>query len=282
MIRLKPTKYRKLNAEACIRKYRRETWLTAGTAIVLVVLIAAVFLMNVEELSLWLYLLLIFLILLIYYVSTVRRALGLYDILYTDCDPVKFLEILRGLQKKSRKRSVLNMLHLQCATTLCYLEDWDGVYSELAAFRAGLCRNRKLLYIHLNLLGDYCLIKDQREDFEACRTQLLTLAENGKAGEKKLVSQILQIWDRRIACLKQDREQEREILNSLLSQKKYLIQEVNWRFRLAQLDLLAGEDEQAREGMQFVMKYGNTLAVREWAQKILEGTGVINNGNDTE
>ncbi len=28
--------------------------------------------------------------------------------------------------------------------------------------------------------------------------------------------------------------------------------------------------------------YGNTLAVQEWAQKILEGTGVINNGNDTE
>ena len=157
-------------------------------------------------------------------------------------------------------------------------------------------RNRSLLYSHLNLLGDYCLVKDQKDDFEACRRQLLALEEQGKPREKKLADQLLLVWDRRIACVTQDRKREREILNQLLlGQKRYLSQEVAWTFRLAQLDLLDGNVEQAGQRLRFVMEYGNTMAARTWAEELWnrqdwsleqknnqEETGEKENGNDTE
>ena len=99
-IRTKPTKYRSLDAAACVRRYLRGTWLAVGIAIVLVLVTAGVFLTHTQELSLWLYLFLILLILAGYTVVIGLRAMELYHILYTDCDPVKFLEILQRLQKK--------------------------------------------------------------------------------------------------------------------------------------------------------------------------------------
>ena len=144
-------------------------------------------------------------------------------------------------------------------------------------------------------MGDYCLANDQKEDFEACRSQLLALTAEGKPREKKLADEILMVWDRRIACILQDREKERELLNQLLSQKRYLIQQVTWTFRLAQLDLLEGERINARERLKTVREYGNTLTLRAWAEEIWNAqgfaceqeenqkeTGEINNGNDTE
>ena len=294
-IRTKPTKYRSLDAAACVRRYLRGTWLAVGIAIVLVLVTAGVFLTHTQELSLWLYLFLILLILAGYTVVIGLRAMELYHILYTDCDPVKFLEILQRLQKKTKRARARNTLHLQCALTLSYLNDWDGAYRELTQFRADRCRNRNLKLSHLNLLGDYCLAKDQKEDFEACRSQLLALTAEGNPREKKLADEILMVWDRRIACILQDREKERELLNQLLSQKRYLIQQVTWIFRLAQLDLLEGERINARERLKTVREYGNTLTLRAWAEEIWNAqgfaceqeenqkeTGEINNGNDTE
>ena len=176
------------------------------------------------------------------------------------------------------------------------MEDWDAVYRELVQFQAPAVRNRSLLYSHLNLLGDYCLVKDQKDDFEACRQQLLALEQQGKPREKKLADQLLLVWDRRIACVTQDRKREREILNQLLlGQKRYLSQEVAWTFRLAQLDLLDGNVEQAGQRLRFVMEYGNTMAARTWAEELWnrqdwsleqknnqEETGEKENGNDTE
>ena len=84
-------------------------------------------------------------------------------------------------------------------------------------------------------------------------------------------------------------------MNQLLSQKRYLIQQVTWTFRLAQLDLLEGERINARERLKTVREYGNTLTLRAWAEEIWNAqgfaceqeenqkeTGEINNGNDTE
>lgn len=295
-VRTKPTKYRDLDAAGCLRRFQRIRFLLSGVAIALVILTAAVFLMNSEKLSFGLYLFLILLILLVFFVALTLHVAGIYQILYTDCDPVKFLEIVGRLQKKSRKPSVKSNYHLLSAVALSYLEDWDAVYGELTQFQAFRTKGRSLKYSHLNLLGDYCLAKDRQEDFEACRQQLLTLTEGGKARENKLVGQILLVWDRRIACLKQDRTREREILERLLlEQKKYLSQEVAWTFRLAQLDLLDGETEHAEKRLRFVMQYGNTMAVRAWAEEIWnrqdwslkqennqKKTGEIDDGNDTE
>ena len=81
----------------------------------------------------------------------------------------------------------------------------------------------------------------------------------------------------------------------MLGQKRYLSQEVAWTFRLAQLDLLDGNVEQAGQRLRFVMEYGNTMAARTWAEELWnrqdwsleqknnqEETGEKENGNDTE
>lgn len=267
-VRRKPTKYRNLDAAGCIRRFQRGRFLLTGIAIALIILTAAVFITHTEELSLGLYFFLIVLILLVFLAALALHAAGVYQILYTDCDPVKFLEILGRLQKKSRRPAVKNNYYLLKAVSLSYLEDWDAVYRELAQFQAFRVKARSLKYSHLNLLGDYCLVKDRKEDFEACRQQLFALVQQGKPREKKLVDSLLLIWDRRIACVTQDRKREREILNQLLKQKKYLSQEVSWTFRLAQLDLLDGNLEQARQRLQFVREYGNTMAVHAWAEEL--------------
>lgn len=297
-VRTKPTKYREMDAAACDRRFQRGRFLLAGIAIVLILLNAAIFLTHTEELSIGLYILIMLLIVLAFWTALVLRAASLYQILYTDCDPVKFLQILELQKKRLRRKSYRNNHHLLCAIAWAYLEDWDAVYRELSQFQASQVKNRNLKYSHLNLLGDYCLVKDQKEDFDACRRQLLALSEGRKAREKKLAAQVLLVWDRRIACMKQDRKREREILQQLLAgQKKYLIQETAWTFRLAQLDLMDGKEKDAEGRLRFAAQYGNTMAVRAWAEELLsrqnqpapcvqeykqEKTGEMNDGNDTE
>ena len=295
-VRRKPSKYRNLDAAGCIRRFQRVRFLLTGIAVALIILTAAVFITHTEELSLGLYFIVILLILLVFFAALALHVAGVYQILYTDCDPVKFLEVLGRQSRKLKRPSQKSSHHLLCAAALSYLEDWDAVYRELVQFQAPAVRNRSLLYSHLNLLGDYCLVKDQKDDFEACRRQLLALEEQGKPREKKLADQLLLVWDRRIACVTQDRKREREILNQLLlGQKRYLSQEVAWTFRLAQLDLLDGNVEQAGQRLRFVMEYGNTMAARTWAEELWnrqdwsleqknnqEETGEKENGSDTE
>ena len=299
-VRIKPTKYRDLDAATCDRRFLKGRHLLTGLGIALLLVTMAVFLAH-RELSFWLYLLIIVLIVLGFRLLLAMQLAGLYHILYTDCDPVKFLQLMEVQGKRLGKKAGRTTRHLLRAMALSYLEDWDAVYQELGQFQARQVKNRSLKYLHLNLLGDYSLVKDQREAFEACRQQLLKLAGNGKARDKKLVDQILLVWDRRIACVTQDREREREVLLKLLGrQKKYLIQEVIWGFRLAQLDLLEGKEKDAEARLRFAAEYGNTLPVRAWAKELLERqlqplpepwadreekqerTGERNHGNDTE
>ena len=300
-VRIKPTKYRDLDAAACDRRFLRGRLLLGAVCIALVLLNLAVSLTFEEAVSFWQYLLIMLLIVAAFWILLIRWAAGLYQILYTDCDPVKFLQILELQKKRLRRKRYKSNHRLIRAMALSYLEDWDAVYQELGQFQARQVKNRSLKYLHLNLLGDYSLVKDQREAFEACRQQLLKLTGNGKARDKKLVDQILLVWDRRIACVTQDREREREVLLKLLGrQKKYLIQEVIWGFRLAQLDLLEGKEKDAEARLRFAAEYGNTLPVRAWAKELLERqlqplpepwadreekqerTGERNHGNDTE
>ena len=245
-VRTKPTKYRNLSGADCYRRFRRNHYLLSGIGIALLILTAAVYIPRTEELSFWLYLMTILFLVAACRIVLWMNAAGAYHILYTDCDPV---------------------------------------YRELTQFQAFRSKNRSLNYAHLNLLGDYCLAKGMMEDFESCRRQLLAMAEQGKPREKKQVDQILRVWDRRLAWIKKDRVREREILCQLLQEKKYLIQEVAWTFRLAQLDLLEGDLENARTRLRFVMEYGNTMAVRAWAEEIWNTqneTGEMNHEYDTE
>ena len=299
-VRIKPTKYRDLDAAACDRLFLKGRYLLTGLGIALLLVTLAVFLIH-RELSFWLYLLIIVLIVFVFRRLLAMQLAGLYHILYTDCDPVKFLQLMEVQGKRLGKKAGRTTRHMIRAMALSYLEDWDAVYQELGQFQARQVKNRNLKYLHLNLLGDYCLAKDQREDFEACRQQLLKLGENGKARDKVFVDRVLLVWDRRIACLGQDRERERESLQKLLAeQKKYLIQVVIWNFRLAQLDLLEGREEDAEARLRFAAEYGNTLPVRAWAEELLERelqplpeawadreekeerTGEKDHGNDTE
>lgn len=284
-VRTKPTKYRNLSGADCYRRFRRNHYLLSGVGIALLILTAAVYIPRTEELSFWLYLMTILFLVAACRIVLWMNAAGAYHILYTDCDPVKFLEFLEVQRKKLKKPVQRSNDHLICAMAFAYLEDWDAVYRELTQFQAFRSKNRSLNYAHLNLLGDYCLAKGMMEDFESCRRQLLAMAEQGKPREKKQVDQILRVWDRRLAWIKKDRVREREILCQLLQEKKYLIQEVAWTFRLAQLDLLEGDLENARTRLRFVMEYGNTMAVRAWAEEIWNTqneTGEMNHEYDTE
>ncbi len=141
-VRRKPSKYRNLDAAGCIRRFQRVRFLLTGIAVALIILTAAVFITHTEELSLGLYFIVILLILLVFFAALALHVAGVYQILYTDCDPVKFLEVLGRQSRKLKRPSQKSSHHLLCAAALSYLEDWDAVYRELVQFQAPAVRNR--------------------------------------------------------------------------------------------------------------------------------------------
>lgn len=263
------TKYKAKTAEECVRQLRGRSQLQRGLILALALLVL-VLIFAADRLGLAVRLLIfVYLLLFAFIIMSGLGFLRLQGVLITDCDPVKYLEIMRRLQQKDRKGRAKNTYGLEQAKALWYLGETEEMYRVLCSLE--LKKRQVLLkYSHLNLLGNYCLFHRQMEDFEACKNTLLAMRQEVKPGSRKdkQILEILEIWDCYAVRIEGERERERTLLTERLAKATCQIQMVNYFYRLAELDLDDGELENTRERLRYVCEHGGTTWMKREAERI--------------
>ena len=196
--------------------------------------------------------------------------MGLSKILYYDCDPAKYQEVLNGLlvlDKRGRARAAIS-LELAAAALAQGKGEEGASYLEQATFK------KVVLFRELKKLGCYADYLDLHDDFiglHRIEEELYELKANVKAGDC-----LYQEIEHEISVVQAMASREHEVISSqrerwvmLYSAARNPLQENLYLMRLAKLELAQGKRELSIRYMGFVAAEGNTLSCAAEAMGIL-------------
>lgn len=200
----------------------------------------------------------------------IRSFTGLSTILYYDCDPVKYQEVLSRLLVLNKRRKVRATIFLELATAvLAQGKAEEGTrYLEQATFKTFT------LYRELKKLGCYADYRDLHDDFiglHQIEEKLYEWKANVQA-EDYFYKEI----EHQISLVQAMASREHESINSqrerwimLYSTADNPLQENLYLMRLARLELAQGKKEISMRHMGFVAAEGNALPCVNEAKRFL-------------
>ncbi len=185
-----------------------------------------------------------------------------------DCDPERYLKMLDNHEKRYHSkakaahylainRAAGHMLLGDYQTAINYLEGIDHIFlSE---------KNGSLLPYTINLILCYYELGEMEKAERLYETNLVQLSPFNKRLKKSV--EIL-IGERYYYLEKYDLSYKflKNLLDYNLSKRQYL----GVLYRLAQMEVMNGETEQAIKKFEKIVKFGNKLGIVKESQKILE------------
>ena len=199
-----------------------------------------------------------------------RSFIGLSTILYYDCDPVKYQDVLNRLlvlDKKGKGRATL-LLEMAAAALVEGKIDEGVKYLEQVTFR------KFVLFRELKRLSYYAYYYDLCNDFTGLH-RIKEELEKLKAN-LKIESRFNKEIEHQISLVQAMSSHEHESIDSqrkrwvvLYSMADNLLQENLYLMRLAKLELAQGKKELAIRHMRIVAAEGNTLVCVTEAMRIL-------------
>ena len=199
-----------------------------------------------------------------YIISTLRRK-----VIDSDCDPERFLIMIDKQEKRrGKEKRVVNRLDINRAaahlllgniqTAKGYLDEIDATYlSE---------KDGSFLAYTINLILCHYELGEIEKAERLYETNLIKLCPLGKRLKKSV--EIL-IGERYYYLGKYDLSYEHlnKLLNFDLDKRQYL----GILFRLAQMDIMKGETDQAMKRLNKIVKFGNKLWIVKASQEIMQG-----------
>jgi len=207
----------------------------------------------------------------------IKSFTGLSTILYYDCDPVKYQEVLSRLLVLDKRRKVRAAISLELATAvLAQGKAEEGArYLEQATFKTFT------LDRELKKLGCYADYRDLHDDFIGLH-QIEEKLYEWKANVKEEDYFDKEI-EHQISLVQAMASREHESINSqrerwvmLYSTADNPLQENLYLMRLARLELAQGKREISMRHMGFVVAEGNALPCVNEAKQILSAYETAN------
>lgn len=202
----------------------------------------------------------------------------LLNVLLVNCDPYKFLEILKMLDKRAKKDDTKNgILYYK---TMCCLYMKGHEEEGLAYLKSINFKSKKLLR-ETNILlqyANYSKLNNDRNSFDVIMKDLEKLPriiKHNKNQKKKydykckLFKMLELAWDEKDTEL-------RPLLNNLLQEDALFINKVIFHMYLAKLDMKSNEKKNARFHLDYVIKNGNKLRIVEEAEELIEKLTEVN------
>lgn len=202
-----------------------------------------------------------------------RLEKGLQEILLKDCDPVKLLEIYNHLEQK-RSKMKRNSMYLAMKAQCCFYrkENWEegARYLQAIQFKKKTTMHE---LIRVNLYCTYYSISRQwdgmcqiKQEIDAMQGQLKM---NGF--QKKIFKRIQDDCESKLLIHDEKFPEARAVVLDLLKENgNLMLNQVILRLRLAKVEKGLGEEQKARECLQFVVEHGNTLSAVDEAKEMLE------------
>lgn len=197
---------------------------------------------------------------------------NLRDVLMMDCDPYKFLEILKLLESHIKIGYTTNEI-LYYKATCC--SNIKGYEDEGLSYLKNVNYKKKELVEEANVLtmyAKYTLLKNDRKSFEIIKKDFENLPNviRHNKFQKQVYEQDCKIFKMHELIWNEDDVALRELLSSLLQNHEIFSNTVIFHMHLARLDMKANEKENAKLHLDYVIKHGNRMRVVEEAKELRE------------
>lgn len=273
IIIVRPSRFSQYNSDEVVRQYRQRTWI--GKGIVIAILIALIVLISTHVLPTFGGIIPVYIVILvaacgIYASYEVSLKKEIRKILFHDCDPQKYLEVMQAFIKDGVTNDKNSSLHLESAKAYAYLRDYTKMKNELdQVFFKKWKWKRELERVHLN--GWYAIDRYEHNEIQSAEHELKRIADNIQLNESgtRMVTQISTSWKIKRMAQKHD-PAIRPLLSDLVrSYQISPINKINYSLMLAELDVDAKELQNAEERFTYVIEHGNTSADVWYARKEL-------------
>lgn len=214
------------------------------------------------------YLYTVTLVCIIYYVIAIIRGKNRLHILDEVCDPEAFISLtINQKQRMKRNKKLQALLSIDEAVGYMLLDDYGIAKAILEETdKSYLLKWDSTLLVHTI---DYIIccfeVGEIEEALELMNTKLLELSPYSKRIKRSV--EIL-IGDRYYYLGRYDECYQH--LSALLDIELSRRQHLGILYRLAQIDVLRGDDELAKKKYQKIAKFGNKLGIATEARKYLE------------
>lgn len=195
----------------------------------------------------------------------------LLAILYTDCDPVKFVPVARFLQSLDRKGKGRITLGIYLCQGLYYAGDFRGAAQVLSSLTLTPRTQPVLAAIYYNMAANLDTAMGYIGRIPGYREAVRSLYPQNKPNSS-LAKTILACLDILDACQMEqngDTQGLRQFLDRQLTRATHPFQAVTVRFKLGRICLASGERESARNHLKFAARYGGTMYQAKEARELL-------------
>lgn len=272
-------------AENIVKQYFQKLRVRGILGMLLVCLVAVMFycLMDIVNFFLWRILITSFYLLILFFIwkgisfFNIKSFTGLSTILYYDCDPIKYQEVLSRLLVLDKRRKARAVISLELAAAVLA----QGKAEEAARYLEQATFKTFTLYRELKKLGCYADYRDLHDDFiglHQIEEELYELKATVKA-EDYFCKEI----EHQISLVQAMASREHESINSQrerwvmpYSTTDNPLQENLYLMRLARLELAQGKREISMRHMGFVVAEGNALPCVNEAKQILSTYEAVN------
>lgn len=260
------SKYKELSVEECIKKYSTNLRIIAICGILAVIFDA--FLVFSDKINLLVYGVSILAIWYVVFIFKNINWMNLNHVMYTDCDPKKYIEILNILEKRDTKNRAKSTLNLSKAYAYYYTNELDLMKECL--YKVNFKRqNLKVLLVTYNLWLNYAIKAKNEEIYNEYYNKLYNIVPKNKK-EENLIEELKDIVKLN-KCIEEKNEKEaRELVEKKEKKSKFLFTDVLNNFYKAQVNLMTNNKEEAKKNLEFVIKNGNTMYKKIEAEELLK------------
>lgn len=191
-------------------------------------------------------------------------------ILFTDCDPVKYIKVFDILEQADKHKKAVSTINLNKAYGYNLLKDYPALKNclEKVSFKRSIL-SREILIV--NLWGNYARNTNNMQMYKACieKVNRFQNAKNRKA-YKNSIAYLLNIWSMLDALEKEDRKTAKQLYHHIIKSENNNMKRVQDKYYLYKIEKLYQNEQEAKEALEYVIQYGNTMKIKEEAEAYMK------------
>lgn len=190
-------------------------------------------------------------------------------VLLDDCDCTKYVEIYQAIRSKKPEKSQLDTISI--AKGCFFMGDFQRAKKELESVNTETLKGAAWVPYYNVAIQNYLELGELQHAKEI-RQEIEKYAARQKAGSpaSKLAAQLEKFADFAGAFRRKDYETARRLQEDILHMSSHAAQLSLLYYRMGVMELEAGQMEEAKEHLDYVVRYGGQVFVKEPARRLLE------------
>lgn len=189
-------------------------------------------------------------------------------ILLDDCDCTKYIQVYQAIREKTSGNNQRDTINI--AKGYFFKGDFEEAKRELNTIQKNELKNKNWIP-YLNVALQNYLELGELQHAREVRQELEKYEASQKSGSPaaKLAGNLVQYTDFAEAFRRKDYEKARSLQEEVRNLSAHAAQLSLLYYRMAVMELDAGEKEKAKEHLEYVTEYGKQIFVRKEAERLL-------------